>query len=89
VQIVGVSFDDPSENAGWALREGFEFELWSDVDQDLAVYYGAASLGDPLADRKTFLLDADGTLVLEYTGALVVSLHPADVLADCTALFGP
>ncbi len=88
--IVGVSFDPPSETSAWAADEGFLFELWSDRSKELAEYYGAASgPTDPAADRVTKLLDADGTLVLEYVDNLVIGTHPAQVLADCQALFGP
>jgi peroxiredoxin Q/BCP len=88
VSIVGVSFDSPEENEAWAVDEGFEFELWSDLDRTLALYYGAAaSESASLASRRTFLLDAEGTLVLEYR-IEVLGTHPAEVLSDCELLFG-
>jgi peroxiredoxin Q/BCP len=90
VQIVGVSFDSPSENESWAVEEGFQFELWSDEDRELALYYGAAtSPTQGSASRITMLLDDTGAQLLEYTSSIVVGTHPAQVLADCQALFGP
>jgi peroxiredoxin len=87
---VGVSFDPPSENEAWALDEGFQFELWTDEDRDLALYYGAAATPTTFAaSRITMLLGADGTQLLEYTDAISVGTHPADVLSDCQQLFGP
>lgn len=88
MSIVGVSFDSPSKNQSWAEDEGFEFELWSDDDKTLALYYGAASSSSQAwADRLTRILDSDGTLVLEYD-YVSVGVHPELVLEDCQALFG-
>lgn len=84
-----MSFDTPSENQTWAEEEGFLFELWSDEDRELALYYGAASSQTAIAaSRITMLLDDTGAQLLEYTG-VSVGTHPAEVLADCQALFGP
>lgn len=88
MQIVGVSFDDPDTNRAWADREGFGFELWTDDDKTLALYYGAASSPSAgFASRVTKILDASGTLVLEYEVSSI-GTHPAQVLEDCIALFG-
>ena len=89
MNVVGVSFDSPSANEKFAEKESFTFDLWSDTDRTLAMYYGAASSADQyFADRYTYILDENGTLVLQYedggNGA-----PPADVLEDCQTLFGP
>jgi peroxiredoxin len=85
-----VSFDSPSENQAWAEEEDFLFELWSDEDRELALYYGAASTPNAVAAaRITMLLDDQGRQLLEYTSAINVGTHPAQVLADCQALFAP
>ena len=87
--IIGVSFDSPEENNSWAEEESYLFELWTDDDRTLAVAYGAASsTSASAANRKTMLLDADGTLLLEYL-SVSPSGHAQDVLEDCQALFGP
>ena len=39
------------------------------------------------ASRRTFLLDDDGDLLLEYP-VVAVGTHPAEVLDDCLLLFG-
>lgn len=89
MKIIGVSFDPPEENQAWAEEEGFLFDLWTDHDRTLALHYGAAtSATQSAASRVTKVLDADGVLVLEYTG-VVVGTHPAQVLHDCENLFGP
>jgi len=88
VTIVGVSFDAPEDNQAWKDTQGFEFELWSDTDRDLALYYGAASsTTQSWAARVTRLLDMDGTLLLEYAVTNIAN-HPQQVLEDCQVLFG-
>ena len=86
--IVGVSFNKPDKNAGWATTEGFQFPLWSDEDKALALHYGAAnSKLSMVPSRITVVLDAQGTVVLRYDD-VSVGTHPGDVLDDCKALFG-
>ncbi len=88
MHIVGVGFDSPQDNTEWAAEEGFQFELWTDDDKTLAVYYGAASSTSALIpSRVTRVLDADGVLVLEYQ-VTDIGIHPQDVLDDCRILFG-
>ncbi len=84
-----MTFTGPGANQSWAEDEGFEFEIWSDDDKDLALYYGAARSVWTLApDRVTKVFDASGTLVLEYIDRIDVGTHPAQVLEDVTLLFG-
>jgi peroxiredoxin len=85
---VGVGFDEPAENQAWAEDEGFAFELWTDDDRTLAVYYGAAASADAIVpQRKTRVLGPDGTLLLQYDVSSIAP-HPAQVLSDCQLLFG-
>lgn len=89
---MGVSFDAPSKNQAWAEAEDFEFELWTDSEENtLAVAYGAASSSSSsAASRITVLLDEAGTWLLTYEGINAdIGAHPAQVLEDCEALFGP
>jgi len=89
VSVVGVSFDTPESNASWAANEGFQFELWTDVDKTLAITYGAATSTDATFPmRTTRLLDSDGAVLLEYVQVDDINAHPSQVLADCQALFG-
>lgn len=85
---MGVSFDPPGRNRNWAEEEGFQFELWTDDDVTLALTYGAASSDSaPYAQRVTVVLGPDGEHLLEYAVS-DFGTHPAQVLDDCTALFG-
>jgi peroxiredoxin Q/BCP len=89
VHIVGVSFDSPAANQTFAEQQNFEYELWSDDDKTLALYYGAASSSSAsMPSRVTMLLDAEGTLILEYRSVSPAS-HPGHVLEDCREIFGP
>jgi peroxiredoxin len=75
--------------ADWVADEGFQYEVWRDDTGDLGVYYGALpgptgpNPGSP--SRITKVLDADGTLMLEYP-QVSVSTHPASVLTDLQIL---
>ena len=76
-------------NAQWVAAEGYQYEIWNDLNKTLAMFYGA--IDDPNAffpNRITKLLDADGNLLLEYNDVASVGAHPQEVLDDCTAIFG-
>lgn len=84
-----MSFDTPQDNAGFIQAEGFQYALWSDLERELALVYGAADSADQArADRRTVLLDAQGAAILRYSPGLSVGAHPQEVLEDCQALFG-
>jgi peroxiredoxin len=88
VKIVGVSFDSPEANRAFAEEEGFQYELWSDPERELALHYGAASSASQAwADRVTVLLHTDGSVMLTYP-SVNVGIHPGQVLADATAIYG-
>jgi peroxiredoxin len=87
IEIVGVGFGSPEDNLSWAQDEGFQYEIWSDDDRTLAVYYGAAgSSSDWFPARRTVLLGSQGELLLEYEVS-DFGTHPAKVLEDCQAIF--
>lgn len=89
VVIVGASFAGPAKNAEWITKQEFAFEVWDDDDKTLALHYGAVkNQSAPFPDRITKVLDADGTLILEYVDQIDVGTHPADVLDDCKKIFG-
>jgi peroxiredoxin len=86
---VGVSFDSVSSLAEFASEESFLYDLWSDDDKTLAIYYGAAASTSTWApDRLTVLLDGDGNQLLEYEVGFGFGTHPSEVLEDCEAIFG-
>lgn len=81
-----MSFDDTSENAAFASAQGFQYELWSDLQRTLALHFGAATSDTQgSAYRRTFVLDEQGRLCLQYD-TVGVNSHPEDVLDDVTLL---
>ena len=88
VQIVGVGFQEPDVNAAWAEAEGFQYEIWTDTNRELGIYYGAASSpSSNFPNRITRLLDENGSLLLEYND-VNFGTNPRLVLEDCQLLFG-
>ena len=86
---MGASFNSPSQNASWVNDQSYEYEVWSDVDKTLALYYEAIKSSiTPIPGRVTVILDADGDLILEYRDGTSSAAHPQEVLEDCQALFG-
>ena len=86
---MAAGFSTPTQTEAWAEAEGFQYEVWTDDDKTLALTYGAAATpSQNHAYRMTFLLDADGNLLLTY-GNVNSDLgeHPAHVLSDCQQLF--
>lgn len=88
MQIVGVGFGPTPINANWVEEEGYLYEVWNDLNKTLALYYGAAAnSGAFFPNRLTRLLDAEGSVLLEYND-VYVGAHPQEVLEDCQAIFG-
>ena len=84
-----MGFDAPERTAPWVEREEFPFEIWTDQEKTLALYYGAATQSSSVPNRITKILDAEGTLILEYENiGFGIATHPAQVLNDCQLLFG-
>lgn len=84
-----MGFDSNEKMAEWAAEEGFQYEVWTDDERTLAMYYGAItskSAGFP--SRVTMLLDASGELILEYTEDVAFGTHPEEVYQDCLSIFG-
>jgi len=88
VKIVGASFNKPEKNASWAKNQGFAYEVWSDVERELALILGAASKPNQATPKRvTRVLDAQGRVVLSYDD-VSVGTHPEQVLEDCRKTFG-
>jgi peroxiredoxin len=87
-----VSFNKTSSNAQFRKKESFGYPLWSDLDRELGLYYGAAkSKTTFLASRITVVLDPQGTWKLLYPSKVVskdLYNHGAIVLNDLKVLLG-
>ena len=87
---MGVSFAGPAKNREWVEDQNYNFEIWSDDDKTLALYYGAINRPGELFPRRiTKVLDAEGKLILEYVDGVSAGTHPEAVLEDMIKLFGP
>ncbi len=86
VQVLGVSFDTPKENAEFAAKYKFPFRLLSDATHNLAVEVGAAeSPSQKWARRISYLVGTDGK-VLEAYDHVNPSEHAGQVLTDLQKL---
>ncbi|WP_344703172.1 peroxiredoxin [Halomonas cibimaris] len=89
--ILGVSRDGIRAQENFKAKEGFNFALIADKDEEicrmfdvikLKKMYGKEHLG---IERSTFLIDADGHLAQQWRGVKVPG-HVDDVLAAAQAL---
>ena len=85
VEIVGVSFDVPEDNRGFAEQNGLPFRLLSDVDRTVAEQYetkrGPDEQSPEFAKRRTYLIDPDGVIRKAYRVSDIPA-HPGEVLDD-------
>jgi peroxiredoxin Q/BCP len=89
VSVVGVSYDKPETNAKWAEKNDLPFKLLSDRDKILADEVGAARAMIPLPKRISYLIGADGAVLVAYPNVKPGS-HAAEVVADLDRLgIGP
>jgi peroxiredoxin Q/BCP len=80
IEILGVSFDDPADNAEFVKTELFPFRLLSDSDRKLAVAVGAARDENAwFAKRISYLVGNDGK-VEQVHGSVSPGTHATDVL---------
>lgn len=82
VEILGVSFDTPEDNAGFVNAESFPYRLLSDADRKLAVAVGAADAPDAgYAKRISYLVGGDGRVIKAYA-KVNPATHAEEVLRD-------
>ena len=82
VEIVGVSFDAPKDNAAFVHEYQFPFRLLSDSNRTLAATVGAAESRDQaVARRISYLIGPDGKVRRAYD-AVNPATHAQQVLAD-------
>jgi peroxiredoxin Q/BCP len=88
-ELIGVSFDTPRDNGGFAERDGFPFRLLSDADRTVGETYETKrhpqERSPEYAKRRTYLVDPDGRIVKAYR-VTDIPAHPDEVLADLRRL---
>ncbi len=86
VEILGVSFDTPADNARFAAEQRFPFRLLSDTDRRLAVQVGAADSPEASYPRRvSFLVGGDGRVLKVYP-KVDPATHAQEVLKDLQSL---
>jgi thioredoxin-dependent peroxiredoxin len=86
VEVLGISFDQPQDNARFVQEQQFPFRLLSDTDRNVAVAVGAAdSPQQPVARRISYLIGPDGKVLRVYD-AVKPATHADEVLRDLAAL---
>jgi peroxiredoxin Q/BCP len=86
VQVVGVSFDDPKDNAEFIAKNNFPFQLLSDAKRTLAVKVGAADSPSRIAARRiSYLVGPDGKVLRAYSD-VTPAKHAGEVLSDLEKL---
>lgn len=89
-RIVGISYDSPEDNRGWAELMNFDFTLLSDPDRSIAALLGAKRpKSHPMfafPRRITYLIDPDGVVVRSYDVGRNIKGHADEVLDDLQAL---
>ena len=64
------------------------YEVWSDTSKELAITLGAAeSERQTEPERRTYLIDENGYILVEYSGWTWAS-QPAQVLKDAQLIWG-
>lgn len=85
VEVLGVSFDAPADNATFVREQAFPFRLLSDRDHRLAIAVGAATdASQAVARRVSYLVGADGKVVKTYPQVTPAD-HAEQVLGDLGA----
>ena len=85
MNVVGVSFDKPEDNRKWAEKNNLPFRLLSDRDKTLAKAVGAARSMIPLPKRISYLVAADGKVLVAYPD-VKPGEHAEEVVADLERL---
>lgn len=86
-KVIGVSVDDTSSHARFALKYHLPFPLLADKDGKVADSYGAlTNLGlMKFAKRYTFLIDAQGKVAKVYQ-SVDTSRHSQEIISDLKKL---
>jgi len=81
VEVIGVSYDTPEKNRKFVEKNALPFRLLSDRDHELAQSVGAARALIPFAKRISYLVGADGNVLVAYP-KVDPATHAQEVLED-------
>jgi peroxiredoxin Q/BCP len=84
--VCGISFDSVAENAAFASKFNYPFDLLCDTQRAVGLAYGACDAADEqYARRITYLIDKQGVIARAYAKVKPAE-HPAEVLRDLAGL---
>jgi peroxiredoxin Q/BCP len=82
VEVIGVSFDTPAENAAFAAKYEFPFPLISDTDRKIGMAYGACeNTKDEMARRIAYVIDEQGKIAQAHP-KVDARTYPKEQLAN-------
>ncbi|MFN3266443.1 MAG: redoxin domain-containing protein [Deinococcales bacterium] len=86
--VLGINRDSTWTHKAWAKEYGIEVPLLADMTLETAKAYGVDLPERGISKRATFLIDKNGTVVLEHieNTAGEYTLHPDDVIEKIKAL---
>ena len=88
-RVAGVSADTFAAQGGFAEANGITFQLLSDwPDLETIDTFGVRREGAQVAQRVTFVFDAEGTLNTVIDDQRDMNAHPVGALAAVKALAG-
>jgi peroxiredoxin Q/BCP len=79
-EVVGVSSDDGASHAGFAQRHGLPFRLLSDPGEIARKAFGIPKTLGLFPGRATFVIDADGTILLAFNSQFEPLRHVREAL---------
>ena len=82
-----MSFDSTEANRKFREKQGFPYDLLSDLDKRASIAYGVATAEDARTPRRSVLIAPDGIVAASYATVKPAD-HPDRVLADLDALSG-
>ena len=82
-----MSFDSTEANGKFKEKQGFPYDLLSDLDKSASIAYGVATAEDARTPRRSVLIGPDGKVARSYATVKPAD-HPDQVLADLDALSG-
>jgi peroxiredoxin len=86
--VLGINRDSAWTHKAWAKEYGIEVPLLSDMTLSVAKAYGVDIPERGISKRATFLIDKNGTVVLEHIESSTgdYTLHPDDVIEKIKSL---
>ena len=82
-----MSFDSTEANRRFREKQGFPYDLLSDLDKSASIAYGVATADDQRTPRRSVLIAPDGTVAASYA-TVKPAEHPDRVLADLDTFSG-